>query len=325
MAAIPFLLGFVPCESVVAVSLRGVRGQVGLTMRLDLVDEARDDEVAAVLAGGMARDQATDAVVVVFTDTGDSDHGLPRRRLAEAVHKAMPVPVRELLLVRRARWWSYRCQDAACCPREGRPVDTASSGALAVAAAHALTGRAVLADRAAVLASIAPVTGSAERSMYEAIERAGDTYASIGGRRYAARACGLIARLLDRFDNLPATVTDDEAACCIVAMHDVGVRDELLGWAGERPAAAYALLLCLAPRALPPLDAPACAALACCAYADGDGVIAAGALERCLASDPEYSLALLLRSALDQQVHPGQLRDAVRQAWVSGGAANPPW
>src|SRR5437016_9683103 len=107
--------------------MHGRRGHVGLTIRVDLVDEAHDQEVAAMLAARVALDRPARVVVVVFTDAAGR---MPRRELVETVCDGMPVPVDDALLMRAGRWWSYSCADDDCCPAEGRAVDTGSSAAL---------------------------------------------------------------------------------------------------------------------------------------------------------------------------------------------------
>ena len=67
----------------------------------------------------------------------------------------------------------------------------------------------------------------------------------------------------------------------------------------------------LARRAIPPVDAPACTAAAFLAYVQGEGLVAATALERALDSDPEYSLANLLRTMLVGQLPPSEVRNAL--------------
>jgi hypothetical protein len=63
-----------------------------------------------------------------------------------------------------------------------------------------------------------------------------------------------------------------------------------------------------------PYDAPAAAMLGWVAYAEGSGVLAAAALERALATDPGYSLALLLSDGLNRQVPPAALRSVWARA-----------
>jgi hypothetical protein len=61
-----------------------------------------------------------------------------------------------------------------------------------------------------------------------------------------------------------------------------------------------------------PDDAPVCTLLAWTAYARGEGALANVALDRALAGRPDYSLALLLRAALDGGVHPDEVRSLAR-------------
>ena len=41
-------------------------------------------------------------------------------RLVEALTAAEATVLRDLLIVGRGRWWSYQCEDKACCPPTGR-------------------------------------------------------------------------------------------------------------------------------------------------------------------------------------------------------------
>jgi hypothetical protein len=312
VAAIPHLLGFVPDESVVALSLRET-GRIGLSIRLDLGDESCDGEIAGILATRMRQDGADAVIVAVFTAAPDVGADLPRRGLVDAIDDALPVRLRDALLVRDDRWWSYLCADADCCPVEGRPVDTTSTGAAALAAVHAFQGRAVLPDRESVVASLRPVQGIAAVSMGQAIDRAAAAFAG-DGPSFVAAARTHTHALLDRYAVPPARLTDDEAATVVVAAHDIELRDEMIGWTAERHDPMHGLLRDLVRRAQPPLDAPVCTVLAWLAYSDGDGLVAATALGRALRSDPCYRLAGMLATALAAQVHPRELRRALRRS-----------
>jgi hypothetical protein len=116
---------------------------------------------------------------------------------------------------------------------------------------------------------------------------------------------------------------DEDAAALAVALHDVAVRDEVATWALERSDGLLALLEQVARRTAPPSDAPVCTLLAWVAYARGDGARANVALDRALRTDPEHSLALLLRRALDSGITPGEVRRTLvstRRALRSGRA-----
>src|SRR6058998_2866827 len=82
-SAVPYMLGFYPSDSLVAIALRGPRERLSFSMRLDVTD--RDDD-------------------------------LPQRALVEAIEDALPMPVREAMLVDDGRTWSYLCSDEHCCP-----------------------------------------------------------------------------------------------------------------------------------------------------------------------------------------------------------------
>src|SRR4051812_32108143 len=102
VASIPHLCGFVPTESLVAISLRGERKRIGLTLRHDLLDPELDDEVARSVASRLAFDRAEAAVLVVY---GDNSVGRPPlvRALRAALEKD-GITVMEALHVWAGRW-----------------------------------------------------------------------------------------------------------------------------------------------------------------------------------------------------------------------------
>src|SRR4051812_50152036 len=69
-AAVPHLCGFVPSESLVAVSLRGDRRRIGLTLRFDLpvIEAVADTANAEEGAGRPAPDGAAPILLVVYTE-----------------------------------------------------------------------------------------------------------------------------------------------------------------------------------------------------------------------------------------------------------------
>jgi hypothetical protein len=305
--AVPHLLGFTPTESLVAVSLRGPRERMEFTIRIDLVPAEHDAEVADMFAARMRAAEADSVVIFVYTADEPSECGLPRRELVDRLVEAMPMEVREALLVSDERVWSYLCDDEICCPPEGRPR-LQTPGSLALSAAHALYGHVVLPDRDAVVASVQPVSGEHAVAMGRALDEAKAAWAALDPRRARTKARRLATKIRARYESPPATLTDDEAASLIVAMHDWRIRDTLLGWASGESDTARTLLHDLAIRAVPPFDAPACAAFAWVSYTHGSCLVAAIALDRALASDPAYSLATLLQEALARQVRPSVLR-----------------
>ena len=82
-----------------------------------------------------------------------------------AALQAAGITVRDLLRVEDGRYWSYVCQDPGCCPPEGVAFDGPAHPA---AAALTAAGLDVLPGRAALAASLAPVTGAAAEAMDQA-------------------------------------------------------------------------------------------------------------------------------------------------------------
>ena len=318
-AAVPHLCGFVPSESVVLISLRGPRARVGLTMRFDLPPPSGEAAIANEAAERLRADGAGRTVAVVYTDQGEG--GLPRQGVVDALRdrcRERGVDVDDALLVRDGRWVSYLCADPDCCPAEGTPLAAAlSSPALGlVAAQQAVEGRAVLPSREELTASLAPPQLLAARAAAHALAEAEDAVAGDRlerGRRVAnATALTRWRAVVSRFADPRAELSAQEAAALEVALEDVLVRDEVVTWALREHAALLGVLQALARCTPPPFDAPVCTLLAWVAYAEGNGGLANVALERVAVSRPTYSLAVLLRQALDAQVPPAQVRTLLR-------------
>ena len=306
-SAVPHLLGFHPDDSLVAIALRGPRERLSFTMRLDLLEPEYDAEVATMTAERMTHAEADAVLLFLYTQAPTTGERLPRRALVEALQDALDVPVREAMLVDDGRVWSYNCDDVRCCPPEGRELRPDSPGALALAAAHALHGNAVLPSREAVVATTRAVGGVTAVSMRQAIARAlvrdepSDDWLEL-----------LCERMADSRDGL----SHDEAAELVVGLHDIAFRDHLISRLASGDDVLDRVIGAAAHLAQPPYDAPVASVLAMAAYFRGEGVVAMAAAERALATDPDYSLAELVVEALQRQVAPA----GVREVWRRGVA-----
>jgi Domain of unknown function (DUF4192) len=130
-AGLPHLLGFRPVESVVLIGLGGASGgRVGLTVRADIPPPRHAAARAGALARGVATDEPAAVLVAVVSEAPDvpatpGGVDLPHRDL---VHElvvtlaAEDIPVRDALLVRGGRWWSYDCPHPCCAPDAGTPL-----------------------------------------------------------------------------------------------------------------------------------------------------------------------------------------------------------
>jgi hypothetical protein len=329
-AALPHLIGFQPHESLVVVSLRGPTGrQFGLTARVDLPAAEHRRPVLGELVRAMRTDRPDAVLLLVVSEDDDPPAGhdggtpaaeLPHRPLVhEAVlaFHAAGVAVREALLVRRARWWSYDCARECCAPDAGTPLPAGDSP---LAAADALTGRVVVADRAALVRRIAPVGFLAAAGMSRACDEVGDELA----RQTAEQGWDVVveeswAAVLAAVEaHAPGSVerlSDRQVARLAWGLRDIDLRDRALTLAlGRSAAAAEAVWTDLTRRAPAPLDAAPATLLAVTAWVRGDGALANVALERALSSEPSYTFAVLLRSALDACLRPAEVRRLIREA-----------
>lgn len=317
---VPVLCGFVPTESLVVVALHGPRKRIGLTMRFDLDWALLDPRAAAdEVAGRLGVEAAARAVLVVLSERADPVCGgepaeLVGTGLVQQVRDACAgsrIAVDEALLVRNARWWAYLCRQAGCCPADGTPLPERPTPALQlVEAEQVLSGRAVLASRQQLAESIAAPSsqlGAAAVRHVQTAQGQWDRRRRLGRAAQRAHGLGVAAALVGGAE-AGETVTGPRAAQLAVALQDVLVRDEIATWCLDRPEHLLSVLVQTARQVPPPQDAPVLALLGWVAYAQGDGGLANVALERCLTSDPECSLAHLLGEMLARQVPPREVR-----------------
>ncbi len=317
LAVVPGLLGFEPGQSIVVVGTESPGAAVQLTLRYDVPDPRRPAAAAALAAhavGVLAAQGARTAVAVGYGTDADIAPVADalRGRAAEA-----GISLTEVLRAENGRYWSYVCADPECCPRAGTPYDVTGHPA---ARAMAAAGAQVLAGRAELAASLAPAGGQAGAAM----------------RRATAKAHAQVARCVTRLDRAGLRVTaarltavlgavavrdairryrdgervgTDQAAWLTVALRQLRVRDD--AWARMEPGhrnAHLRLWTDLTRLARPGYVAAPAALLAFCAWQAGDGALANVALDRSLADNPGYSMALLLRDALDSGAPPALAR-----------------
>ncbi|CCG04208.1 DUF4192 domain-containing protein [Blastococcus saxobsidens] len=348
VAALPHLLGFHPRESVVLVGLGGpTGGRVGLTVRGDLPPAGAAGAAARQLVASLRSDAPTAALLVVVSDDPDDldprggDEGadgalvsgtqLPHRPLVHElllVLSAADLPVRDVLLVRRGRWWSYDCPYPCCAPAAGTPLP---DGVSELAVAAVATGQVVAADRAALSARIAAPPG-ARGGMRAACTRAAARrtarLGAVGPAVLTDESWAALVRAVARCRPGPGgggPLEDHEVADLLWALRDPQVRDSALQLAlGADAAAAETLWTECTRRAPAPLDAAPATLLAVSVWLRGDGAMANVALDRAMDSDPDLALARLLSQGLAACLPPRELRALLEQAAGAGGPARRP-
>lgn len=248
------------------------------------------------------------------------------------------VSVGEVLRADAGRYWSLLCSSRDCCPAEGRPYDPGSHPA---AAAMTQAGCEAHPDRAALARTLQPPPGTAEqvrrateaarRQLSELVARceaSGDRDPRLRAAR-AGRAA--IQQAIRTYRAGGAITAADQLAWLAMLLADLRVRDD--AWARMDPAhnAEHLRLWTDVLRAAASECVPAPASLlAFTAWQAGNGALAACAIDRALAADPDYSMALLIGDAVQAGLPPSSARlpmtpaqvAASYAAWTSGRSAN---
>lgn len=302
LAAVPFLLGFHPADSVVVVTVRA--RAILFLARHDVPADARSAEAAAQQCAEVARGYDAEGAVVIGYGPA-APVGPAAERLAGALRRA-GVPVLDELRVEGDRYWSHER------PPEGlafRPDRTE------VAAAAVFAGQVALPDRAAMADRIKSVGGTARALMTDATGRACVRMARMLDRDLPESGLGRLVRRAGRTAVRDAEsrhraghrLTDDEVAWLGLLLLEVVVRD----YACERPGAEdwrLELWADVLRRVNPEYAAPPACLLGYVAWQQGQGALARMALQRSLQADPDYRLAQLLDRILDSGIPPAELR-----------------
>ena len=324
VAAMPHLLGFHPAESVVAIGLRGRRARVCLALRVDLPAAEHEPGLAALVTDHLRRCGATAVILLIVTEATTPAGELPRPALVNELRAALGrrgVAVRDVLCARGARWWSYVCEEPACCPPEGSPVRPDAAAVLATATVA--EGRVVHADREQLVATLAPTPvpdADARRRRFAATHaRDRAALATEAGRgAVLAEIAEVVAARAER----PAPLTDAQVVRFCVALTELAVRDACLRWLpGPLADVAEGVWLELVRAAAPPYAAAPAALLALHGYARGDGTFARIAADRAIEDEPGYAMAWLVHESLDRGLPPTAIQELGACVEPAGGDA----
>ncbi|WP_186242562.1 DUF4192 domain-containing protein [Mycobacterium simulans] len=309
IAALPAVLGFVPENSLVLVSLEG--GELGSVMRADLSAELADRVEHLADLAAAAKPEAAIAAIVDAKGAHCPVCNEQYRQLCVALTEALAehdiVLWAAHVVDRIALGGQWHCADG--CGSAG-VVEDPSASPLAVAAV--LDGRRLYSRRADLQAVIAvddprrsaelAVAIGQRAAAREIAHRADPTGC---GRRDVEATMAAAARVADGQPLSDAVLA--ELGC---ALHDAAVRDTLYALAvGENAGAAESLWAVLA-RALPqPWRVEALVLLAFSAYARGDGPLTGIALDAALRCEPQHRMAGMLDTALQSGLRPEEIRD----------------
>ncbi len=291
LAAVPFLIGYHPTDSLVLISVKS--DSLEMAMRIDFPKNPPEGSYQ-LLASHLKRDNSEGALIVAYEPADSLAGPEVLHNVADAV-ASLDIPIRELMLVRNNHWRSLLCSDDKCCPPEGNQIEefvnsriaaeqVASGKVLPFSDSEGLTHSISATILAKDLNWNAQVVGfrvdpdannlnELQRDGAESILLLADFYSQNG----FCKDYDLMARVLGR-------------------LSDIQVRDFALGCHTDQTINSYWSmwrdLLRIAP---PKFVAPVASVFASIAYENGEGALAHRALDRAIEDDPEYSLARLLR------------------------------
>jgi hypothetical protein len=311
LAAIPFLIGYHPENSLVLVALKD--DNVGMAMRVDMPTDIAPESYD-LLASHFQREAADAALIVAYVDS-ESDPEAVLINTSAALLRA-GISIKESLIVSDGRYRSMLCHDSECCPPLGSPIPDIDSSR--IAAEHVIAGHPMpFANVSGLVQSIAALPSAMQESWQSEVRAfwiESDSESLLDLQRDGATA---VIDLAGEYA-LGRGAEDRELAARVIGrISDIQVRDYALGSHNDETADAYwqmwRELLLIAPRGF---VAPIASIFAALAYERGEGALAHKALDRALADDERYSLALLLRrvftagwppqsfSAMRAELHP---------------------
>lgn len=331
LAVVPHLLGFHPSRSLVVLGVGRGSDRVNLAFRYDLPDPPDAEltaDIAAHACAVLSREAIPAAIVI-----GYGPAALARPTIDQVVAAMLDagLEIREVLQAEGGRYWSALCQDPGCCPPEGVFYDPCSHPA-----AGALTeaGLGAYPDRAALARTLEPVPGSA-KAIRQATGRAlrrldqlmtrtrrdgGDPARALADAGHAA-----VREAILRYRSGAQLTDRGKLAFLAVVVADLRVRDD--AWARMDPehrGRHLRLWTDVVTGAAPEFVPAPASLLAFTAWQCGEGALANVAVERALAADPAYSMALLLADAVQAGLPPSAARlpmtpEEVAASYVPGG------
>jgi hypothetical protein len=291
IAAIPFLIGYHPVDSLVVVSIKD--NCVGMAMRVDYPDDL-PASAYDLLASHLQREGSTGALLVAYVPSTRSDGEVVLGDLSAALLR-IDVAIDESLLINNGRYRSTICNDSQCCPPEGR--DLPEINASRIALEHVVAGRTMpFANIEALTESIAPLVISDDSKWIKRVEKFSRLDKKSDLNAFQRDGATAVIDLAGEFTAGRGTEDLELTARVMGRLADIQVRDFALGSHTDEDIDSYFLMWRQLMRMAPVGQvAPVASLFAALAYESGDGALAHRALDRALADINGYSLALLLR------------------------------
>lgn len=329
LALVPYLLGFQPTESLVAVLVEN--GRVLLSARIDL-PKGGGEGLVACTKDLVHRHAPSALVLIVYSADRERAERLLARHL-DALSGV--VPISDALLVDGHRWWSLTCT-SGCCPAEGTPYAPEVHPFAAEAVYAGLITRASREEVAAEVAGPGPAGWDAPRrtaaELRDGLRRLGHA----GRRRQMASdvvegltlidTAGIGTRLdaptedgtcLDGTDAEPPGLSERRLVRLALLAREIPVRDVACALITREQTHGHLALWQRVVALVPPelAVAPLCL-LGVAAWAGGEGALLNCCCNRVRALDSAYSMGQLLADVSSRALPPSfwdalsaQLRD----------------
>jgi hypothetical protein len=319
IAVVPHLLGFHPASSLVVIGVAGPHGRIRLAFRYDLPDppdQAQARTIAEHAAGAFSREHLTAAVVIGY---GTGELVTP---VTDVIRHQLPragIRLGDVLRVQDGRFWSYLCTEPSCCPPDGTPINPTHPASITLDE----LGLTAAASRDDIAAVIAPIAGDHAGQMATAVRDAELAHADQVAAAGADAAWGQLMRVVK--DAIACyrdggTITDHlQLARIALALTAMPIRDD--AWARMQPRHCQdhlRLWTGLTRHAQPRYVAAPASLLAFTAWQDGNGPLANLALDRAQDDDPGYTMAQLIRDALNAGLPPSAARISMTPEQVAG-------
>lgn len=289
LAAIPFLVGYKPEDSIILISLH--EDSIHMAIRVDFPSQISEPDIA-LLMKHLQRDNAEQVIAVFYLPPKVSESHSVIQQITKAISQ-LPLTLIESIIVKENRWLSLICNDLECCPALGNPMPDIESSRVAVE--QIAQGKPLPFRNAAELVdsiSSLPVDENLIE-LISSIPKIDYETNPLPQQREGAEAVidfisDFTAEGLSRDKRLIALV--------LIRLQDLQVRDFALGSVTSETLETYfnawRWLLRVAPAGY---AAPVANLLAAVAYEKGDGALAHRALDRAEQDNSEYAMTKLLR------------------------------
>ncbi|MGH8881387.1 MAG: DUF4192 domain-containing protein [Stackebrandtia sp.] len=317
VAAVPYLVGYPPIDSLVIIALS--HKDIAVTLRLNLPDRDTPINVAGAIVPSLRRNNADAAIIIAYGEpdrvTPVIDHVLPRFG---------DIHIVDAIRVTDNRLWSYICAEPSCCPPEGTPVAADNR----VAAAFVAEGQFAQPNRDTIEATLDPVAPDTrdrvEEALREVVQAAQCDQFDGTGTFPLARIIPTIPHAAESAANGFMPTVDGTAELGFAIADPVHGQTAAIQFIDSRQHHGGLALWIWLSRHLS--DGYRVDALALCAYAawrQGSGVLAQIAIDIAGRINPGHRFAAVVALLLSRGVPPSSIppfhRDGVSPAGPDGG------